>query len=180
MSRLGLIYLASIGSMACSENQVLPMDTGDPKPTDSATVDEAPSAPGVRISPDSPTAENDLRCQRAQPSVDPEGQDLSYHISWERNGQPTSHQTELISSQQTEAGDSWTCIMVANDGRQDSPPGTDSVQILEQNQPPSAPTIQISPQSPGSNHPLSCQKDCTRTVVVPRSKITITKRFVLL
>ena len=146
-----------ISMLGCTENQVLPLDTADSASSHNNGDNLRPSAPGVRISPDMPTLDDDLRCQRAQPSVDPEGEPVSYQISWEVDGQPVSNNTELVHATETEAGETWTCIMVAYDGLQDSPPGSDSVQIAEQNRAPGPATVQITPGNPGTNHPLRCQ-----------------------
>jgi hypothetical protein len=144
---------------ACGENVLHSLDTSDSAAIGDQGSNQAPSAPGIRISPESPTPDDDLRCQVAQPSVDPEGQSLSYQFSWEVDGQPTDQQTDLILTDQTSADENWTCIVVASDGQRESQPGLDTVQIIHQNRAPEAPVVRISPASPGDNHGLECLVD---------------------
>lgn len=143
-------------AVACGENQLHSLDSSDPNGPGGSDSNEPPSAPTVRIAPESPAVDEDLRCQRLQPSVDPEGDLLTYIVSWEVDGQATDHDSEVLEAALTAADETWTCIMVASDGSSDSPPGMDSVQVSEQNRAPGAPVVQISPGTPGSNHPLLC------------------------
>ena len=157
MIRIAPLYILCLTVGACSENQVHSLDTDDSAESSEIHTNQAPSAPVVRISPETPSPGDDLRCQRTQPSVDPDGDELSYLIRWEVDGQSTDYEQELIPSSQTQAGESWSCWMSGTDGQTEGPAGTDTVQISDQNQAPSAPVVQITPGEPGVNHPLHCQ-----------------------
>ncbi len=146
-----------LGLGACGENQLHVLDTSDNESAEGTGSNQAPSPPGVRIAPDSPSPEDDLRCQLSQPSVDPDGQDLTYRISWEVDGSTTENDTDLVVSDQTLAGQTWVCMMVASDGLEESPPGVDQVLVSAENRAPGAPVVHISPASPGENHGLECQ-----------------------
>ena len=141
---------------ACGENQLHSLDTSDTAAQGGSSDNQAPSAPEVRIMPPSPSPSEDLLCQRIQDSVDPEGQTVTYQISWEKDGQPTSQATDRVAAELTSADQSWVCIQIASDGQRESLPGRDTVLIVQENRPPEAPEVRISPSAPGENHGLEC------------------------
>ena len=83
MIRIPLHCVLWLAVSACSENAVHSLDTGESAESIRQETNRAPSEPVVRISPASPSSDDDLRCQRAQPSVDPEGDPVTYVIRWE-------------------------------------------------------------------------------------------------
>jgi hypothetical protein len=121
-----------------------------------APVNLPPSAPSVAVSPSDPGSDDNLLCQLTAPSIDPEGAELTTSFSWERDGEPSA-EGPLVPADYTAAGELWTCIAVATDGQLESDPGTDTVQVTQANRPPGSPVVEISPSSPGANHPLSCR-----------------------
>ena len=106
-------------------------------------VDAAPSTPGVSIAPAQPDSDDTLTVSIDEPSVDPEGGQVTYTWSWERNGTPEPFFDNFsIPASQTEPGQIWTVTVRGIDpsgGR--SLPGVASATIT--NGPPvtTAPTI---------------------------------------
>ena len=85
----------------------------------------APAAPTLAILPaGGPVAEvDDLVCAIETPSVDPDGDTVSYSILWTRDGMPYfGLQSESILENDTvpasvlNAGEDWTCMMNSSDG----------------------------------------------------------------
>jgi len=121
-----------------------------------ASDNAPPLAPVVVISPDAPTADDDLFCEIVEISEDPEGETVETTLSWTRDDAATGMTDATLSAEHTTAGDSWTCVATPNDGVQDGPTGTDTVSIAEGNRAPSAPEVSIHPSEPATNQPLQC------------------------
>jgi hypothetical protein len=98
--------------------------------------DLPPTDPEVRIIPDDPVTLDDLTCTIFQGSADPDGEPITYTYAWYRNGNPTLVVGDLVTSDQTEALDEWTCQVVASDGTLNSNVASDSVTITN-----SGPTV---------------------------------------
>lgn len=88
----------------------------------SATVGSAPpSAPTVAISPASPDSSDNLVCSLQTPSVDPDGDPVTYTFAWTVDGVPyggASHQAEasLVSLIATYPEELWRCTAEVSDG----------------------------------------------------------------
>lgn len=132
------------------------MDTSEPAGPEAGEDDRPPSAPEVQIWPDAPTEADDLHCRQTVPAVDPEGQPVHHTLRWSVNGEDTEHQTDLLDADLTRGGDTWTCTVVASDGVQEGPAGSDTVQVAVPNRPPGAPVVEVRPTTPGANHTLAC------------------------
>ena len=93
--------------------------------------DQAPTAPVVQVTPEFPLLSQDLSCALVTPSVDPEGNVVTYDGQWLLNGAPSgvtfSSFPASLPSAFTSEGDAWTCSVVADDGVQTGPAGTDLV-----------------------------------------------------
>jgi len=84
----------------------------------------APTAPGVSISPSSPTAGvNPLVCSISTASTDVDRDTVNYTFSWTRSGSAwtgstssTSYAGDTIPGASTTAGDTWTCTVTPDDG----------------------------------------------------------------
>ena len=84
----------------------------------------APTVPGIQIAPRKPRAQvSDLLCDVVSQAVDPDGDPVTYVITWTRNGSeyggPTLSQRrtgDTIPAAQTQDGDRWGCSVVASDG----------------------------------------------------------------
>jgi hypothetical protein len=91
----------------------------------------APSAPVVKILPESPRDDQTIRCVVEKKSEDPDGDRLRYSFQWFKDGvaQPFASTTDLVPIRLTRQNDIWQCRVVANDGYLDGPPA-DSQEIM--------------------------------------------------
>jgi hypothetical protein len=86
-------------------------------------LNAAPSAPGVALTPVEPTAEDDLLCSVAVPSIDPDGDAVVYSFTWLLDGVATGFAGSVLSAVETENGDEWTCVVTGSDGSLTGPAG---------------------------------------------------------
>jgi hypothetical protein len=97
-----------------------------------------PTAPVLAFSPSVPEAEvDDMVCLIATPSVDADGDTISYEFSWLEDGFPfegmtdtTVYSSDTISSVETYLHEEWTCDVTPSDDEEDGGTGTISVTIL--------------------------------------------------
>lgn len=115
-----------------------------------------PSAPTVAITPSDPEAGEALTCTVVTTAIDPDGDSVTHSFSWEVDGAGTSVDSDTVPIGQTGPSETWTCVVVADDGQADGPPGADSVTTAPPNTPPTAPVVAIVPESPAVNQPLRC------------------------
>lgn len=98
--------------------------------TAAVTVANAPpTAPTVSVAPTAPTQAEDLVCSVDIDSTDPDGDGVTYGFAWELDGVPTAFTSATLSWAETEAGDLWTCVVTPNDGDEDGPSASATVQI---------------------------------------------------
>ena len=82
---------------------------------------EAPSAPEIFLSPESPFAGETLVCVVGQEGLDPEGEALSYRFRWAVDGaayvatETVNREGDSIASATTLGGQSWACTVTAQD-----------------------------------------------------------------
>lgn len=94
-----------------------------------SSANRLPSAPTVIISPEAPIAgEDDLVCQVTSASTDLDGQALSFTYDWYINGVSMAN-TATLSSTLTNTGDIATCDVIAYDGFEYGPSGSDQVTV---------------------------------------------------
>lgn len=118
-------------------------------------VDQAPSAPRVSISPASPGTDADLVVTIVTPSVDPEGDAITYGYAWYRGGVYSSASTTAtLPASATTRGEAWSVEVVANDGFADSLAGTASATIV--NTVPSVSGVAITPDPADESDLLTC------------------------
>ena len=111
---------------------VTPSDEFDAGPPGSATVtisNEPPSQPGVVVLPLTPITTDDLTCFVETPSIDPEGQAVTYSFTWELDGAPSGHTGSTVSASETLGQQQWACIVSPSDGGDPGPPGQAVVEI---------------------------------------------------
>jgi hypothetical protein len=117
-----------------------------------------PATPGASVVPDLPDGADDLQCVLDTPSIDPDGDAISYSITWTADGAlypddvpgaagPASlvFQDDVVPASDTTLADTWTCILTASDGVDASAPGEATVDIL-----PPARTLGVTSQSDDS------------------------------
>jgi hypothetical protein len=88
-----------------------------------------PIAPEVIIEPDPAYNNNTLTCTILVPSTDADNDSIIYIYEWFQNGSPTSETGESITSNQTEVGDEWKCIVTPYDGIEYGDSGNDTIII---------------------------------------------------
>lgn len=108
-------------------------------------VNGLPSAPTVEITPDPATSGDILVANVTAPSVDPEGDAVTYTYEWFQNGVLTAYTTSTISPAVHARGEIWEVRVYGSDGYGSSPAGSDTVTIG--NGAPSATTVTITPSS---------------------------------
>ena len=92
-------------------------------------LNSSPTAPVVAVSPSDPEDADELVCDVVTASTDADGDSLSYTYSWEVDGSDAGIASDTVPAGDTAAGDSWTCVVVADDGEDVSSEATDSVSI---------------------------------------------------
>jgi alpha-tubulin suppressor-like RCC1 family protein len=135
-----------------SGTHVLTVTAEDPsgnnaQDTVAVTVDVAPSAPTVSLSPASPITTDTLFANIDVDSVDPEGETVLYTYEWRRDGilQPALTSV-FVSASATTAGETWLVEVFSADSFGVGGSGVGEVDVL--NSPPSTPTVTLLPTSP--------------------------------
>jgi C1A family cysteine protease len=127
---------------------------------DQVTIQNSPpTAPVVNITPDEPLNTDDLVCTVTTRSTDPDGDTITYTYRWYKNGvlQKTTTTTALsdtLPASSTARGQVWKCVVTPSDGTINGPSGEDEVNI--QNNPPTAPVVDITPNVPFTTDDLVC------------------------
>ena len=87
-----------------------------------------PSAPVVSLSPSSPKTSDDLKVAVVAPSVDPEGQAVTYSYQWLKDGAPQADLvTDTVPADRTKKGEAWTVLVTPSDGKAAGTDGTGTV-----------------------------------------------------
>ena len=106
--------------------------SGTPVTSAGVTVlNTAPTAPGVTISPSAPTDADDLACSVSSPSLDLDGDSITYSYAWLLGSATTSNISSTLPASATIDGETWTCELTPNDGEDDGPVGSTSVGPLD-------------------------------------------------
>lgn len=134
-------------------------------------VNGAPSAPVVSIAPNPASSSQDLTATIDSPSIDPEGDPISYTYEWLKDGVPQGGLTSsLVLATNTSRGETWTVRVHPSDGNSTGPFGEDQVMI--ENAPPVVNSVVISPDPAYTDDVLSAV-----TVVVDPDGDAITENF---
>ena len=94
-----------------------------------------PEEPEVELRPATPAPGEALQCALLSPSVDPDGDALSYAVAWQVDGVDFGGATDgelpgdTVPVRTTEAGEAWTCAITATDAEGDRGVGEDSVVV---------------------------------------------------
>jgi N-acetylneuraminic acid mutarotase len=90
-----------------------------------------PTAPMVDVTPDMPLTTDNLVCSITTPSVDSDGDSLTYTYQWYENGvlEPELT-TNVVPAASTAEGEIWRCVVVSNDGTVNGLSGEDEVTII--------------------------------------------------
>jgi hypothetical protein len=118
---------------------------------------EPPSMPTVSISPARPKDADDLTVSVVEPSVDPEGKEVSYRYVWFRNdSELTNFNEDTVPQKRTVDGDVWRVQVYPSDGTLEGDPGEAQVAVGT-NQEPILSSVTISPSNPTGDDTLSAQ-----------------------
>jgi len=117
-----------VHDLAGNHDAVLTLDGAAFGPGWCLPPNELPSTPTVSLAPETPLPGMVLVCQGD--ALDPDGDALGYAYSWKRDGiLMSAFTTNQIPADVTEACESWTCEVVASDGKGVSPTASASVQV---------------------------------------------------
>jgi len=124
----------------------------------------SPTAPVVDVTPDFPLTTDDLTCTVVVPSIDPDGDTVTYTYEWYKNDvlQP-AYTTSTLPASATTVGDVWKCVVTPHGS--DGPPDWDEVTI--QNSPPVL--AYIGPKSINEGNMLSFTATATDSDVPPQT-----------
>jgi hypothetical protein len=115
-----------------------------------------PSAPTTRLAPTIVSSVEPLRCVIDRWSTDADGDPISYRFSWLRDGFLTGNKEMIIHGDDTEDGETWTCVVTPFDGKEEGPPGQAAASIGLGRPLPTAPQIVILPELPVTEDDLRC------------------------
>ncbi len=118
-------------------------------------IDGVPSVPTVSLSPADPDTTDDLVVSVDAPSVDPEGDAVTYDYAWSLFSTPSAESTDArLPATATTRGDVWAVAVTATDGVGVSDAGEASVTVG--NALPSLTGATISPDPAGAEDTLTC------------------------
>ena len=118
------------------------------------TVNGAPSAPVVAISPADPQTADSLSATISSASVDPDGDAVSYTFAWLRDGVDTAETASSVDSSSTAKGQVWTVLVTPADGSAMGDAGSASATIG--NTAPVLDGVTVTPSDPSAADTLSC------------------------
>ncbi|GEM_PF-2581146 len=138
-----------------------PSEDPDPGPTDDddaapAPGNSSPTMPGISISPAAPGVDEDVECTIDVESVDPDGDEVTYTYAWFLDDEDAGVDTATLPAARTGAEEWWTCAVTASDGELSSSAAEATVEVGHVNQPPTAPTVEITPDDPSTRQNLNC------------------------
>lgn len=124
------VYVIASGNDGVNQGEGLQSDSV-------LVINQAPTAPGVEISPQKVGPDNDLSCSivEDEESTDGDDDELTYSFEWTQNGTAYSGATETdwpgdtVSSDDTVIDDVWVCYGYGSDGSLTSDPGTDAITV---------------------------------------------------
>ena len=132
---------------------VVAFDADDEGPAATATaaaVNSPPPAPEVAVVPAAPRTGQALRVTVTAQKPDADGDPISYHAAWARNGKPFSAAAGPgsleVPGAEVKLSDTWSVKVTPNDGEADGAEGKAEAKV--RNSPPGAPTVALEPSQP--------------------------------
>ncbi|HEX9242534.1 MAG TPA: FG-GAP-like repeat-containing protein [Anaeromyxobacter sp.] len=110
-------------------------------------LDTAPGAPAIALDPPVPTRAGDIRAVVKTAAEDPDGDKLTYEITWLLDGLETGYRGEKFPGNLLRRGALLTARVVASDGELTGPAAVASVRVG--NTPPGATQVSLDPLTPG-------------------------------
>jgi hypothetical protein len=128
--------------------------------TRSVIVNALPSQPGVSLSPNPVRTADDLSVSIDTPSIDPDGDAVTYTYAWYQDGALVGASTSaVLSASETARGETWRVVVTPSDGMGDGPPGEAEVTI--DNTPPVLASVTLSPDPAYDDETLTCTPGTT-------------------
>jgi hypothetical protein len=117
----------------------------------------APSAPQVVVEPERAHRRDTLACRISVPSVDRDGDPVTYAYNWWKNGKqvPAGPDPSRIEASRLAKNDRWRCAATPSDGISVGPAGIADRVIL--NTPPGPAQVRLTPAAPRAGQPLRCE-----------------------
>ncbi len=117
-------------------------------------VNSAPSTPVIALSPERPEDADDIAVTLVEPSVDAEGDDVSYTYRWLKNGEESGLQNPTLPAAATTRGEVWKVFVTPSDGLADGLPASAEVSI--DNTPPSCASATLLPSAGTTTTSFTC------------------------
>jgi hypothetical protein len=105
---------------------------GTPGRAEKTVANSPPGPTRVALDPWNPVEGMPVRCAVTARSEDPDGDDVKYRFTWQRNGQaqPFAESSVEVPVRLVRAGDRWRCLVVPTDGDLDGPEaGSEEAQV---------------------------------------------------
>ena len=116
-----------------------------------------PTAPQVLVEPERPHRRDTLACRIGLPSMDRDGDPVTYTYAWWKNGKhaPTGSDPSRVEPSRIAKSDRWRCAATPSDGTAPGQAGTADRTIL--NSPPGPASARLTPASPRAGQGLRCE-----------------------
>jgi len=115
--------------------------------------DTPPLAPKVRINPGELSVKGSAKAEVVAPSVDADGDKVTYRFSWLLDGQTTDLTGDVLPASRLKKGQRWTAVVVPFDGQIEGAVATAEAKVA--NAPPGAPRVVLEPTSPRKGQVLA-------------------------
>lgn len=128
---------------------------GSPIRTEVEIANSPPRAERVEIAPSTATAGTELRCE--VDGIDDDGDELAWVRRWQIDGEPDV-EGELLPAGALRRGQTVQCIATPSDGTDDGEPRSSDL-LTVRNAPPIIASVELSPEAPGTDAPLTAHAD---------------------
>ena len=131
-------------------------DTDGYSSTDQVTLqlNALPLAPEVSLIPTPITSSDNISVSIDVPSIDPEGDPITYNYQWTKNTQLTTHTGSSIPFADTVRGETWEVYVTPNDGYGDG--AYDTASVIIANSPPTISAASLSLSSVTELNSVTC------------------------
>jgi hypothetical protein len=127
---------------------------GPPTITEVTLRNSPPSQPQVEVRPSKPRKGEALRAVVVGPSVDADGDDVTYRFVWAKNGKPlaVAGDPREVPGTEVTRNDRFEVTVTPNDGEEDGP-SVAAISVVT-NTPPQPPRIALQPEHPKGGEPI--------------------------
>jgi hypothetical protein len=126
-------------------------------PAEVVVQNSPPGAPQVVIEPAVARVRDELTCRVTVPSIDPDGDEVTYSYFWWRNDKPMQGSSDLakLPVSGTASRDRFRCSATPSDGTAKGPPAY--AERVISNSPPGPASVTLTPSPPRMGQPIHCQ-----------------------